>query len=104
MPCILTLLSLSSCRRVGRLQAGQYFGELACWTGARRSASVVSITPCELYRLQRSALKELARQWPEITAELHVMGALVVPSCRFQFASLEELIVGEWLLEGSQRN
>ena len=57
-------------RRVGKLQHGEYFGEIACWTGAARSASIVTITTCELYCLQRTTLLSLAREWPEIAREL----------------------------------
>jgi hypothetical protein len=59
-----------ACRRVGRLQAGQYFGEVACWTGERRTASVVTITSCELYCLRRDTLLSLVKEWPEISKEL----------------------------------
>lgn len=57
-------------RRVGKLQHGEYFGEIACWTGAARSASIVTITTCELYCLQRTSLLTLAREWPDIAREL----------------------------------
>eukprot|EP00892_Ulva_mutabilis_P011685 jgi/Ulvmu1/888/UM100_0043.1 len=57
-------------KRVGKLQQGEYFGEIACWTGAARSASIVTITSCELYCLQRTALLNLAKEWPVIAKEL----------------------------------
>lgn len=67
-------------RRVGKLQHGEYFGEIACWTGAARSASIVTITTCELYCLRRAALLELAREWPEIARELKFTSGVHPPA------------------------
>jgi CRP-like cAMP-binding protein len=53
-------------RRLARLRAGQQFGEQACWTGCRRTASVVTITQCELYCLSRNDLLHLTKEWPEL--------------------------------------
>lgn len=58
------------CRKVGKLLAGEYFGEVACWTGDRRTASVVTVTSCELYCLQRAALLRLVDMWPDLADEL----------------------------------
>lgn len=57
-------------RRVGRLGPGQYFGERACWTGEKRTASVVTITSAELYCLQRSTLQAAAKLWPDLECQL----------------------------------
>eukprot|EP00892_Ulva_mutabilis_P001042 jgi/Ulvmu1/10939/UM007_0118.1 len=57
-------------KRIGRLDAGRYFGEVSCWTGARRTASVVAITSAELFSLQRVALLAIAATWPEVATEL----------------------------------
>jgi CRP-like cAMP-binding protein len=65
------------CRRIGRLYAGQHFGEVACWTGARRTASVVTITTCELYCLSRPSLLQLVEEWPEVTHEINIMGTIL---------------------------
>ena len=64
------------CRRVGRLKGGQYFGEYACFTGDKRTASVIAITVCELYSLSKDDLKALVIEWPEIREELKFTGAL----------------------------
>ena len=57
------------CRRIGRLHAGQQFGEMSCWTGRRREHSVVTITQAELYCLARDALLDLVQKWPELGAD-----------------------------------
>lgn len=62
-------------RRIGRLRAGQHFGERACWTGERRTASVVTITGCELHVLAQSVLMQLANTWPSVKHELRFTGA-----------------------------
>lgn len=58
------------CRKVGKLLAGEHFGEMACWTGDQRTASIVTVTSCELYSLQRTALMELVKLWPDFAIEL----------------------------------
>eukprot|EP00892_Ulva_mutabilis_P003879 jgi/Ulvmu1/1863/UM012_0019.1 len=58
-------------KKLGKLLAGEHFGEVACWTGERRTASVVTITSCELYCLQRKALLHLVRLWPDLADELN---------------------------------
>lgn len=67
---ILSCHGCCACRRIGRLDPGQYFGEVSCWTSARRTASVVAITAAELFSLERVSLLALAADWPEITQEL----------------------------------
>lgn len=69
--CTARRLTFRACRRIGRLDPGQYFGEVSCWTGTRRTASVVAITTSELFSLERVSLLAIAVDWPEITNELN---------------------------------
>lgn len=57
-------------RKLDRLTAGQYFGEIACLMGEARKASVVSVTTCELYSLPRKNLLEAVSTWPAVHTEL----------------------------------
>lgn len=58
------------CRKLDRLSAGQYFGEMACLTGEKRKASVVTVTACELLSLSRGHLLQAMQAWPSVHAEL----------------------------------
>lgn len=55
-------------RRVGVLSAGSYFGEIALLGdgSARRTATVRSITPVELFSLQKEDFRILVRSQPNI--------------------------------------
>lgn len=55
---------------VARLQAPDYFGEIALLTGEKRSASVVADAECECWRLERGVFKEVLQARPEIATEL----------------------------------
>lgn len=44
---------------------------MSCWTGTRRTASVVAITASELFRLERVSLLAIAAHWPDIINELN---------------------------------
>lgn len=63
------------CRRIGRLSAGDHFGERACWAGENQAASVVALTVCELYRLSCENLHNMVKSWPELRTELGLKGA-----------------------------
>ncbi|HDR06401.1 MAG TPA: cyclic nucleotide-binding domain-containing protein [Candidatus Coatesbacteria bacterium] len=52
------------------LGKGNFFGELALLDSGPRSASVVSVSPCELYYLDRDEFMELLRQHPEMALKL----------------------------------
>lgn len=39
-------------------------------SGEARNASVVCVTACELYCLQRTALQCIAKEWPSFVADL----------------------------------
>lgn len=54
--------------------AGEYFGELALLDGQPRSATVRTVTPCEVIAVSRSSFQELLKTNPEfvlqVTSEL----------------------------------
>mmetsp|Transcript_21766 Transcript_21766/g.41522 ORF Transcript_21766/g.41522 Transcript_21766/m.41522 type:complete len:997 (-) Transcript_21766:389-3379(-) len=52
------------------LSAGSHFGEVAVFTGARRSVTMVALTYCELYSLSRRDIDHVMDDWPEISLEL----------------------------------
>lgn len=53
-------------KEVARLGAGDFFGEMSLMTGARRSATVVALTPVECYRLDKDAFQRIIRDRPAI--------------------------------------
>ncbi|HET8647903.1 MAG TPA: cyclic nucleotide-binding domain-containing protein, partial [Vicinamibacteria bacterium] len=53
-------------KEVARLGAGDFFGEMSLMTGARRSATVVAVTPVECYRLDKDAFQRIIRERPAI--------------------------------------
>jgi small-conductance mechanosensitive channel len=55
---------------IGRVQAGQFFGEMALISGEARSATVTAKTDVECYRLDRASFKELLGMRPEIASEV----------------------------------
>jgi small-conductance mechanosensitive channel/CRP-like cAMP-binding protein len=57
-------------REVARLGAGDFFGEMSLLTGERRSATVVSLTTVDCYRLDKSAFQELVAKRPEVTERI----------------------------------
>jgi CRP-like cAMP-binding protein len=59
-------------RRVGRLGAGDYFGELALLDPAPRNADVVAASPVTVGRLVASSFREVLRTVPAIRERLLV--------------------------------
>src|SRR3954469_5498539 len=57
-------------RKVGNLQPGQYFGEMALFTGDSRQATVMAKTDVECYRLDRAAVQGLLLSRPEIAEQI----------------------------------
>jgi CRP-like cAMP-binding protein len=55
---------------VARLQAPDYFGEIALLTGEKRTASVIAEEECECWRLERQVFKEVVQARPEIAEQL----------------------------------
>jgi CRP-like cAMP-binding protein len=56
--------------RLKRLEAIDYFGEMASLVDEPRSATAVAAGPCSLLTLEGAALKELILQMPEISFEI----------------------------------
>jgi len=60
---------------IGRVGAGEIFGEMALISGEARSATVIAKTDVECYRLDRASFQELIAARPEIAEEVkRVMG------------------------------
>jgi small-conductance mechanosensitive channel len=55
---------------IGRVQPGQFFGEMALVSGEARSATVMAKTDVECYRLDRASFQKLLGTRPEIAAEV----------------------------------
>jgi len=51
---------------VGRLRAGEFFGEMALLTGERRNASAVALTDVDCYRLDAEAFRALLGRHPNL--------------------------------------
>jgi len=56
-----------------QLYAGDFFGEAALLHGTARNATVVAITPCTLYELQRESWLRLCDSYPKIAAAVEVI-------------------------------
>src|SRR5262245_16769815 len=56
---------------LGDLDAGQYFGEMAALTGARRAATVEATTACRLLALSPETVRRLAEKLPEFRDRLN---------------------------------
>jgi len=62
-------------RVIGKVGAGEIFGEMALLTGEARSATVIAKTDVECYRLDRASFQELLNSRPELAEEVQrVMG------------------------------
>ena len=68
-------VSCSQFRRMGRLKRGQHFGERECYLGVPRTLSMVTVTPSEMYCLERTHLLEAVGQWPELSNALRIARA-----------------------------
>lgn len=53
-------------REVGKLNAGDFFGEMALLTGERRSASCVALDEVDCYRLDAEAFRSLLGRHPDL--------------------------------------
>ena len=53
-------------REVGRLGAGDIFGEMALLTGERRSASLIALTDVDCYRLDAKVFRALLEKRPDL--------------------------------------
>jgi CRP-like cAMP-binding protein len=57
-------------RQLAELKDGDYFGEMALLTGERCSATVVALSDCECWRLDREGFKDVIERRPEMAQEL----------------------------------
>lgn len=57
--------------RLRSMRGGTTVGEMGMYLGNSRTASVVADRPSKVYRLSRSALKEMEKNEPELAALLH---------------------------------
>ena len=55
---------------IGKVNAGEVFGEMALISGEERSATVIAKTDVECYRLDRASFQELLATRPEIADEV----------------------------------
>jgi small-conductance mechanosensitive channel/CRP-like cAMP-binding protein len=53
-------------REVGRIRAGEFFGEMGLLTGAPRAATVVAASRVDCWRLDRAAFQALLERRPEL--------------------------------------
>jgi voltage-gated potassium channel len=51
---------------LARLSGGDFFGEIALFTDAPRTATVRALTYCDVYVLSRSAFRYLTRKYPDV--------------------------------------
>ena len=59
--------------KVGTLEPGDVFGEVAVLTSGRRTASVVATSPMHLIALFKPAVWSLERQTPEVAERLRAL-------------------------------
>ena len=55
---------------VARLQAGSFFGEMSLMTGAPRSATIRTLTPCTLLVVDKAAFQEVLQASPELAESI----------------------------------
>ena len=57
-------------RRLGTIEAGNVFGELALFSGGRRTADVIALGEVRCWVLSREALDRLGQTSPQLQIEL----------------------------------
>ncbi len=57
-------------RLVTTIEGPGFFGEMGLMTGESRTASVVAVTACDCYRLDRGTFEQVIKQRPEIAQEV----------------------------------
>lgn len=60
--------------QIAQLNAGDFFGEMAFFDNSPRSMSVTSISPCTLYKLEKSDFQILFQQRPQVLQ--HMVAAI----------------------------
>lgn len=61
---------------INRLGREQFFGEMSCMTGLKRSATVRAMTDCELYLVDKSAFQPILEETPELANHMSEVLAL----------------------------
>jgi CRP-like cAMP-binding protein len=56
---------------IGKVHAGEIFGEMALLSGEARSATVIAKTDVECYRLDRASFQDLLNSRPELAEEVN---------------------------------
>jgi SulP family sulfate permease len=64
-------LSGGKTKRLRTMGPGTVVGESGLYLGAKRSATVVSVTPAVLYRLSIDSLERMTRESPHLAAAFH---------------------------------
>lgn len=57
-------------KAVKQLKAPSFFGEMGLMTGASRAATVVAVTDCDCFRLEKEAFQQIVAERPEIAREI----------------------------------
>jgi CRP-like cAMP-binding protein len=57
-------------KQAAKLGSGSTFGETSLLIGEKRSASIHTLTHCEVYRLSKSDFDSLRIRFPEFNAEM----------------------------------
>jgi len=76
---------------LSNLENGDYFGEMSLITGEPRSASVITITDCELLRLSKSDFDQLIMNNTSITLSLTHMLSQRLKSTNIKMAKAESV-------------
>jgi CRP/FNR family transcriptional regulator len=63
-------VTMGGSRSIARLEAGDFFGELAVLDGGTRTASVIAETPVSTLRIARTDLRKVLRQEPDVAMKL----------------------------------
>ncbi|MDW7691318.1 cyclic nucleotide-binding domain-containing protein [Flammeovirgaceae bacterium SG7u.111] len=66
----LQVLSGDSGKEIDRLYEGDFFGEIALFLDATRSATIKAVTYCDLYKLRKVHFERIVHRYPEIGAQI----------------------------------
>jgi small-conductance mechanosensitive channel len=61
---------VAASERIATLHAGDYFGEGGMMTGEPRKATVIAVSDCECYRINKEAFDDILRRRPEIAEDI----------------------------------
>ncbi len=60
-------------KQIATLMSGDFFGEMAMMTGAKRSATVIASTHTECYRIDKESFQNIIRRRPEIAEDISLV-------------------------------